>query len=283
MTAVLRLAGRLVVVLALFLAACSGGGGGGSGPAVREQTISDPTTQDILMFRPSGQGSWPIVMAYHGSNGNAEQMAELGRRLAATGLVVFAPNIRTDVSTEQGIVNTANDSECAYRYARSVAAHFGGDLDRPVTFVGWSFGANFALQGGLDEDLDPLAPVRLVLHQRPTTGRDRRPRRVPLRVRGAAVDLPPRPRAVGQSGRAPGASGRLRRHGVPRGAVREDGGGVVGRAATPSSTNCCRGPITSRPCSILAGGDSGTVPSPDSPAGDRTVDLITTAIANDER
>ena len=280
MTAVLRLAGRVVVVLALFLAACSGGGGGGSSPAVREQTISDPTTQDILVFRPSGQGSWPIVMAYHGSNGNAEQMAELGRRLAATGLVVFAPNLRTDVSTEQGIVNTANDSECAYRYARSVASHFGGDLDRPVTFVGWSFGANFALQGGLDEDLDPSHRFISCFTNVP------RPN-VIVALDGCHYEFAGRPSTLLD-----------REQWANRGAHLVLAAGSEDTVCPAAQSERMAAELRTRGYTVqyellqgadhfapvfLAGGDSGTVPSPDSPAGDRTVRLITTAIAADER
>jgi acetyl esterase/lipase len=63
-------------------------------------------------------------------------MAEIGKRLAGNGFVVFAPNYRTDLSTEQGIVNAVRDAECGYRYARSIASDYGGDLDRPLTFVG---------------------------------------------------------------------------------------------------------------------------------------------------
>ena len=47
------------------------------------------------------------------------------------------------------------DAECGYRYARSIASDYGDDLDRPVTFVGWSLGALYAIQSGLDEAIDP--------------------------------------------------------------------------------------------------------------------------------
>jgi pimeloyl-ACP methyl ester carboxylesterase len=49
----------------------------------------------------------------------------------------------------------ANDVECGYRFVRSIAAEYGGDLDQPVTFVGWSLGATAALGVGLTEDIDP--------------------------------------------------------------------------------------------------------------------------------
>jgi dienelactone hydrolase len=44
---------------------------------------------------------------------------------------------------------------CGYRFARSIAAEYGGDLDQPVTFVGWSLGASAALAIGLTEEIDP--------------------------------------------------------------------------------------------------------------------------------
>jgi dienelactone hydrolase len=270
----------VVVLLVLFMAACGGGGGGSAGPAVREQTISDPTTQDILVFRPDGKGRWPIVMAYHGSNGNAEQMAELGRRLAAEGLVVFAPDVRTDVSTQQGIVDAANDSECAYRYARTVARDLGGDLDRPVTFVGWSFGANYALQGGLDEDLDPshrfvscftnvprpdvvvaLDGCHYEFGGHPTTLLDRDQWGNPgahLMLAAGADDT------VCPAWQSEKMAAELRARGY---AVQYD---LIQRADHFA-------PV------FLAAGDGGTVPATDSAAGDRTVQLITDAIAADER
>jgi dienelactone hydrolase len=281
-SAVRRLAGRLVVVLVFVTAACGDGGGGGrdAAPAVREQTISDRTTQDILVFRPSGSGSWPIVMAYHGSNGNAEQMAELGRRLAATGLVVFAPDVRTDVSTEQGIVNTANDSECAYRYARSVASHLGGDLDRPVTFVGWSFGANFALQGGLDEDLDPSHQFISCFTNVPRPD-------VVVALDGCHYEFAGRPSTLldREQWGNPGVHLVLAAGSEDTVCPAAQSEKMAAELRTRGYTvqyELLQGADHFAPV-FLADGDSGTVPSPDSRAGDRTVDLITTAIADDER
>jgi esterase/lipase len=67
-----------------------------------------------LVFEPDA-GLLAGRPAFHGFNGSADQMAEIGKRLAATGFVVFAPNYRTDLSTEQGIVNAVRDAECGYR------------------------------------------------------------------------------------------------------------------------------------------------------------------------
>ena len=146
----------LVVLVALaFLAAGCGGEDSEDDYGVRSHVVADETTQDILVFEPDAEGSWPVVLAFHGINGSADHMAEIGKRLAGNGFVVFAPNYRTDLSTEQGIVNAVRDAECGYRYARSIASDYGGDLDRPVTFVGWSLGALYVIQTGLDEAIDP--------------------------------------------------------------------------------------------------------------------------------
>ena len=279
MTSVLRPLGRMVIVLALLTAAC-GNGGGDAARGVREQVVSDPTTQDILVFRPDGEGSWPIVMAYHGLGGDAHQMTELGRRLAAAGLLVFAPDVRTDVSTEQGIVDAANDSECAYRYARTVARDFGGGLGLPVTFVGWSFGANFALQGGLDEQLDPSRQYISCFTDVPRPD-------VVVALSGCHYEFQGRPSTLLD----PDEWGNPGAH-LVLAAGADDAVCPAGQSEKLAAALRTRGyavqyevlqeadhfaPV------FLAAGDGGTVPAPQAAAGDRTVQLITTAVADDER
>lgn len=80
-------------------------------------------------------------------------------RLAATGAVVFAPNFRTDLTSEAGVVDLVRDAECGYRYVRTIASDHGADLSRPVVWVGWSLGAVFAVQAGLDESIDPSGEI----------------------------------------------------------------------------------------------------------------------------
>ena len=64
----------------LLLAAC----GGGSGPrAVMSDVVSASTTQDMSVFAPQDEGSWPVVFALHGLDGSRTDMTELGTRLAA--------------------------------------------------------------------------------------------------------------------------------------------------------------------------------------------------------
>jgi dienelactone hydrolase len=247
---------------------------------VREQVISDPTTQQIQVFRPAGNGSWPIVMAYHGLGGDRGQMAELGRRLAASGLLVFAPDVRTDVSTEQGVVDAANDSECAYRYVRTVARDYGGDLHLPVTFVGWSFGANYAVQGGLDEQLDPSRQFVSCFTDVPRPD-------VIVALDGCHYEFQGQPSRLLDP-----AQWGNRRASVVLAAGAEDTV-CPARQSEQLATELRNRGYTVRyevlpradhfaPV-FLAAGENGTVPAPRSPAGERTVRLITGAIADQER
>lgn len=149
------LAEAVLVGVVLLAAACGGDEGQDGGSEVQSEVLSAEGTQGMLVFRPVAEGRWPVVLAMHGIDGKAEDMAELATRLAREGVVVFAPTYRTDVTTEEGRERAGMDLECAYRFARSVAAEHGGDLERPVTFVGWSLGATGALALGLSEDIDP--------------------------------------------------------------------------------------------------------------------------------
>jgi dienelactone hydrolase len=119
--------------------------------------VSDESTQDILVFTPEAEGSWPVVMILHGLDGVGEAMAETATRLAARGLVVFAPTYRTDMSTQEGMSDLESDITCAYRYAIANADRYNGDLDQPITVAGWSLGATYALEGGLTGEEQPIA------------------------------------------------------------------------------------------------------------------------------
>jgi dienelactone hydrolase len=134
-------------------------GEGDSDYEVTSEVVSHQMTQDILVFEPQAEGPWPVVFALHGQDGSGEDMTEIARRLAREGLVVFAPTYRSDLTTNEGLLDTAVDVECAYRFARSIASEHGGDLNQPVTFVGWSMGATLALQGGLVEEIDPSGEI----------------------------------------------------------------------------------------------------------------------------
>ena len=73
-------------------------------------------------------------------------MAETAKALASQGVVVFAADYRSTAPE-----HWERDAECGYRYARSIAAEYGGDLDQPVTSVGFSLGATLVLEGSLSD------------------------------------------------------------------------------------------------------------------------------------
>jgi dienelactone hydrolase len=122
---------------------------------VTSEVVSHEATKDMLVVAPDAEGRWPVIVAFHGIGGTGQDMAEIATRLAREGSVVFAPTYGTDITTQEGIDRAAVDAECGYRFARSIAAEYGGDLDQPVTFVGWSLGASTALGIGLTEEIDP--------------------------------------------------------------------------------------------------------------------------------
>ena len=122
---------------------------------VTSEVVSTGATQEMLVVAPEMEGPWPVIVAYHGVGGTAEDMAEIATRLAREGAVVFAPTYSTDLTTEEGVLQVAIDAECGYRSARSLAARYSGDLEVPVAFLGWSLGASAALGIGLDETVDP--------------------------------------------------------------------------------------------------------------------------------
>jgi len=122
---------------------------------VTSEVVSREATKDMLVFSPDAEGSWPVIVAFHGVGGDPKDMAEIATRLAREGNVVFAPTYGTDIATQEGVDQAGMDAECGYRLARSIAADYGGDLTQPVTFVGWSLGASAALAIGLTEEIDP--------------------------------------------------------------------------------------------------------------------------------
>ena len=148
-----------LVCAALVASACGGSDSEDRPFEVTSEVVSHETTQDILVLAPDAEGSWPVVLAMHGVGGTAEDMAVIASRLAGEGFVVFAPSYRSDMSTQEGVFDTVRDAECGYRFARTIAADYGGDLDQPVTLIGWSLGASLVLEGGLTEEIDPSQEV----------------------------------------------------------------------------------------------------------------------------
>jgi hypothetical protein len=113
----------------------------GHGPfEVTSTVVSHETTQDIWVWSPDADGSWPIVYALQGTGATGDSLAVTATELASHGNVVFAP----DWESEQ-------TAECSYRYSLSIAEDYGGDPDQPITYIGHSLGASAILDGGLDD------------------------------------------------------------------------------------------------------------------------------------
>ena len=122
-------------------------------PVVMTTGLSGEDIQEITVWSPDADGSWPVVYALHGTGSSAQDLAELATALAGQGLVVFATDYRSELTQTGQWKDAYRDTECGYRYARGVAAEYRGDLDRPVTIVGHSLGATMALSMGLNESV----------------------------------------------------------------------------------------------------------------------------------
>ena len=137
-------------VALLIVASCADG----KTPAtvtVSQSTIRGDHTQDISVWAPDSGTGYPIVYVLHGLANDRNDMAGFATALAREGLVVFVPDIRT--ATTSG---AATDVECGYDLALKRAVEFGGDIDQPVSIVGWSFGAVTALFSALDPNATGL-------------------------------------------------------------------------------------------------------------------------------
>jgi dienelactone hydrolase len=124
---------------------------GVAAPTISMTTIRGESTQDISVFSPDEAEDLPVVYVLHGLANDRHDMDGFAHALAREGLVVFVPDIRTS-STE----TSATDVECGYDYVMANAPEFGGSTDRPVTLIGWSFGAVTAFFSGLDEQATGL-------------------------------------------------------------------------------------------------------------------------------
>lgn len=122
-------------------------------PVVMTTGLSGEDTQEITVWAPDADGSWPVAYALHGITSNAQDLAELATALAGQGVVVFSTDYRSELMQTAEWKDAYVDTECGYRYAHSVAADYGGDLDQPVTIVGHSMGATIALSMGLNEEV----------------------------------------------------------------------------------------------------------------------------------
>ncbi|SER40979.1 alpha/beta hydrolase [Salipaludibacillus aurantiacus] len=126
------------------------GGGGGGSPLLRED-LYIPVQGDVQipmrMYRPQGEGPFPIIMYYHGGAflegyGNIDTHDNIIRALAArTGSVVIAPSYR--VAPDYIFPTAVEDSYSAIEWAVDHADTFNGDIDR-LSVAGDSAGGNIA-------------------------------------------------------------------------------------------------------------------------------------------
>jgi dienelactone hydrolase len=141
-----------IAVVAVGIAGCGNGDSGPPYPVAIDE-VSHETTQEMAVFAPDTDGSWPVVFLYHGAGDTWENVAELAEQVAEQGRVVIAITYRSNDRTGGTRAEIEPDTECGYRYGRSIADDYGGDLDQPVTAVGHSLGATVITNLTLMEDL----------------------------------------------------------------------------------------------------------------------------------
>lgn len=105
-------------------------------------------SEQLDVLYPEEPGPWPLVIVAHGGYQTRGDYAPLAEAIASEGAVVFNVDWLDRFPFASGI----NQLGCAIRFARAVAADFGGNPDRVVIF-GHSRGAfaaiGVSLTGGL--------------------------------------------------------------------------------------------------------------------------------------
>jgi acetyl esterase/lipase len=145
-------AGIATSTMALLLAAPAVSGQDGPYEVVTD-VVSHEDTQDIHVWAPATEGSYPTVYAMHGTGGFGANWDIIGAALAAEGVVVFATDYHSTDAATGRFDRIAADLECGYRYAREITTEYGGDLDQPFVNVGHSLGAELGVSGALNEEV----------------------------------------------------------------------------------------------------------------------------------
>lgn len=99
---------------------------------------------DLDVYRPAGQGEWPVVLLLHGGGLSKASVSGLARAISGQGVVVFAPTYSSSPPSPQAITLGAEDVACAARFARAHAAEYGGRAERLIA-VGHSGGGAFGM------------------------------------------------------------------------------------------------------------------------------------------
>lgn len=151
--------GLLAGLGVLMVGACGVVGSPGTGPTgpfeVSEHVVSHPATAEISVWAPDVDGPWPVVYALHGAGGSRQDLAAMAAGLASAGMVVFVPDWAADGRLGQ----RSDEVECGFRYAMTIAAEFGGEVDfQPVVGVGVDAGASVVLASALDPRMEFSTP-----------------------------------------------------------------------------------------------------------------------------
>lgn len=120
----------------------------------------DAPVQTLDVYAPTEPGPWPVIVLNHGwyQSKDAVMYSGLAKELAGRGVVVFAPDRRSELATlfegaeNNGMVfrEVQESWACAVRFARERAADYGGDPDRLTVFSHGTSGLQSAFMG---EDL----------------------------------------------------------------------------------------------------------------------------------
>jgi acetyl esterase/lipase len=170
----------VLMVLVLTAAGCISGEEGVATPTAEPTPIGLPTlalspteaplpveemhnvpytgTRPLDIFAPAEPGPWPVVVLLHGGDGGAPIFLwALGGALAGQGAVVFIPSYHASKPPLDSITDGWEEAACAIRFARAMAADYGGDPSRVVLAGhsgGGAAGAVMMLAGDefVDED-----------------------------------------------------------------------------------------------------------------------------------
>ncbi|RLJ77857.1 acetyl esterase [Salisediminibacterium halotolerans] len=147
-------------------------GGSSSGPSLLREEIYVPVQGEaqipMRMYRPQGEGPYPIIMYYHGGAfmegyGNVDTHDNIIRSIASrTNSIVLAPSYRLAPDYEYPVA--VEDSYAALNWAYDHAESFNGDSNR-LSVAGDSAGGNIAAIMALmsrDRDGPPIQAQALL-------------------------------------------------------------------------------------------------------------------------
>jgi acetyl esterase/lipase len=122
------------------------------------RTADQPYAGDRLLdvYAPAVGGDWPVVVVLHAGGLTKSGISSLARAVAGQGAIAFVPTYTSnepspDAIARGAIARGAEEAACAVRYARAMAAEYGGDARRIVA-VGHSGGGAFAVLVALAGD-----------------------------------------------------------------------------------------------------------------------------------